>query len=237
MSSAARSGGPPPKRPSPRPSSLPRRLGLSTFHKCERPSSASEGVPVLGQRIRGVTVSADLPISELFLVRERDRAHPLRALVGVALRHEEPNRPSVFDWERLAIPLVREENVGIVQDVERVGCRVAVAASDSREASRRADLRPLRHFLDCDSDPLVVERRPTGDAVERGHHFRGRKAEELVVCETDWLIDRAIHPQVPLLRVEPWNDAEVEPRPFPDLPLSGWETPLRSHRDETIEIT
>src|SRR2546425_578384 len=124
----------------------------------------------------------------------------------------------------------------MVQDVERVGSRVAVAASERREASRRANLGPLRHFLDRDSDPLVVERRPTGHAMEGGHHFRRRKTKELVVRKAGRLPDRAIHAEVPLLRVEPRNDAEVEPRPFPDLPLSGRETLLRSHRDETIEI-
>src|SRR5690348_8459526 len=100
MSSAFHSGGPPPKRRSPRPSSLPRGLGLSTFHKCAG-ATPSEGVAVLGQRIRRVAVPADLPVPELFVVRERDGPHPLRTLVGVALRHEEPYGSPMFDRERL----------------------------------------------------------------------------------------------------------------------------------------
>src|SRR3989454_11343138 len=235
MSSAARSGGPPPKRPLPRPSSLPRRLGLSTFHKCKR-SEQSEGVAVLRQRIRGVAVPTDLPVPELFLVRERNGAHPLRALVRIALRHEEPYGSPVFDRERLAVPLVGEQDVGIVEDVERMGGRVPVAAPEGREAGGRADLRALRHFADRDSDPLVVERGPARHAVERGYHSRGRQSEKLIVRETDRFVDRAVHPQVPLLRIEPGDDAEVEPGPFPNLPLSGRETPLRRHPTETIEI-
>src|SRR2546426_5024945 len=233
MSSAARSGGPPPKRPLPRPSSLPRRLGLSTFHKCKR-SEQSEGVAVLRQRIRGVAVPTDLPVPELFLVRERDGAHPLRALVRIALRDEEPHRSAVFDRERFPVPLVREENVGIVQDIEGMGCRIAVATSEGRETSGRPNLRSFRHFLDRDSDPLVVERGPTGDAVERGHHFRGRKAEQLVVREADRLVHPAVYPEVPLLRIEPRDDAQVEPRPFPDLPLSRREEPPPSPRGEAL---
>src|SRR3989442_6582279 len=90
---------------------------LSTNEGSESPS---EGIAVLGQRIRGVAVPADLPVPELFLVCERDGAHPLRTLVGVALRHEEPNWPPVFDRERLDVPLVREQDIPIVEDIERM---------------------------------------------------------------------------------------------------------------------
>src|SRR2546422_3985396 len=213
-----------------------KRARLIYFPHMRMSKSPSEGVAVLGQRICGVAIPADLPVPELFLVREGDGAHPLRALVRIALRHEEAYGSAVFDREGFPVPLVREENVGIVKDVERMGCRIAVATSEGRETSGRPNLCSFGHFLDRDSDPLVVERGPTCDAVERGHHFGGRKAEQLVVREADRLVHRAVHPEVPLLRIEPRDDAQVEPRPFPDLPLSRREMPLRSHRDETIEI-
>src|SRR5213594_3623108 len=206
---------------------------LSTNARCESPS---ERVAVLGQRIRGVAVPADFPVPELFLVREGDGAHPLCALVRIALRHEEPDGSPVFDRERLAVPLVREEDVGIVEDVERMGRRVPIAAAKGREAGGRADLRALRHLADRDSDPLVVEGRPARDAVERGHHLRGGKPQEFVVRVADRFVDRAVYAEIPLLRVEARDDAQVEPRPFPDLPLPGRETPLHSHPTETIEI-
>src|SRR3989454_610498 len=117
-----------------------------------------------------------------------------------------------------------------------MGRRVAIAAPEGREAGGRADLRALRHFADRDPDPLVVERGPARDAMERGNHFCGRKSQELVVREADRLVDRAVHAEVPLLRVEPGDDAQVEPRPFPNLPLPGRETSLRRHPTETIEI-
>src|SRR2546425_161803 len=120
-----------------------KRARLMYFPQMQGCESPSERVAVLGQRIRGVAVPADFPVPELFLVRERDGAHPLCTLVGVALRHEEPDRTPVFDRKRLAVPL---------------------------------------------------------------------------------------------LRVEPGDDAQVEPRPFPNLPLPGREKPLRRHPNETIEI-
>src|SRR3989475_1768515 len=213
-----------------------KKARLIYFPQMRMSPTASEGVPVFRQRIRGVAIPSDFPVSELFFVGEGDRTNPLRALVCVALRDEEPHRSAMFDREGFPVPLVREENVGIVQDVEGMGCRIAVATSEGRETSGRPNLCSFGHFLDRDSDPLVVERGATGQAVERGHHFRGRKAEQLVVREAERLVHRAVHPEVPLLRVEPGDDAQVEPRPFPDLPLSRREMPLRSHRDETIEI-
>src|SRR2546426_2820132 len=236
MSSAARSGGPPPKRPSPRPSSLPRGLGLSTFHKCGRPKAQSEGVAVLGQRIRGVAVPADLPVPELFFVRERDGAHPLRALVRVSLRHEESHRPAVLDRQGFPVPLVCEEDVCIIQNIERVGRRVAIAAPERREAGRRANLRAFGDLLHRDPDPFVVESGPAGHAVKGRNHFDRRKSQELVVRETDRLLDRTVYTEVPLLCVKPPNDSQNEPGPFPNLSLSGRETPVHGHCPETIEI-
>src|SRR5712691_4121365 len=213
-----------------------KRARLIYFPQMRTIEGPSEGVAVLGQRIRGVAVPADLPVPELFLVRERDGAHPLRTLVGVALRHEEPNGSPVFDRERLPVPLVREQDVRIVEDVERMGRRIAVPAAEGREAGGRADLRALRHFADRDPDPLIVERGPAGDAMEGRNHFCGRKSQELVVGEADRFVDRTVQAEVPLPRVETGDDAQVEPRPFPNLPLPGRETHLRRHPTETIEI-
>src|SRR5437879_11579183 len=117
-----------------------------------------------------------------------------------------------------------------------MGRRVAVPAPEGREAGGRADLRALRHFADRDPDPLVVERGPARDAMERRNHFCGRKSQELVVREADRLVDGAVYAEVPLLRVETGDDAQVKPRPFPNLPLPGREKPLRRHPTETIEI-
>src|SRR5712691_1189589 len=213
-----------------------KRARLIYFPQMRTIEGPSEGVAVLGQRIRGVAVPADLPVPELFLVRERDGAHPLRTLVGVSLRHEEPDGSPVFDRERLAVPLVREQHVGIVEDVERMGRRIAVAAPEGREAGAWVDLRALRHLPDCDPDPFVVERGPARDAMERRNHLCGRQSKELVVREADRFVDRAVHAKIPLLWVETGDDAEVEPRPLPNLPLPGRETPLRRHPTETIEI-
>src|SRR2546426_4138857 len=213
-----------------------KKARLIYFPQMRMSLAPSEGVAVFRQRIRRVAVPSDFPVSELFFVGEGDRTNPLRALVCVALRDEEPHRSAGFDWKRFPVPLVREENVGIVQDVEGMGRRIAVATSEGRETSRRPNLCSFRHFFDRDSDPLVVERGPTGDAVERGHHCRGRKAEQLVVRKADRLVHRAVHPEVPLLRIEPRDDAQVEPRPFPDLPLSRRGVPPPTRRGQTHRI-
>src|SRR6266705_318565 len=213
-----------------------KRARLIYFPQMCARTRPSEGVTVLGHRIRGVAVPADLPVPELFLVRERDGAHPLCTLVRVALRHEEAHGSPVFDRQRLAVPLVREQDVGIVEDIERMGRRIAVPAPEGREAGGRADLRALRHFADRDPDPLVVERGPARDAMEWRNHFCGRKSQELVVREADRLVDGAVHAEVPFLRVEARDDAEVEPRPLPNLPLPWREATLRRHPTETIEI-
>src|SRR3989454_4468726 len=206
---------------------------LSTNARGESPS---EGVAVLGHRIRGVAVPADLPVPELFLVRERDGAHPLCTLVRVALRHEEAHGSPVFDRGWVPVPLGGEEDVRVVEDIEGMGRRVPVAASERREARGRPDLRTFRDLLDGDPNPLVVEGGPAGDAMEGRNHFCGGKSQELVVREADWFVDRAVHAEVPLLRVEARDDTEVEPRPFPNLPLPGREMSLRRHPSETIKI-
>src|SRR5437667_6533649 len=207
-----------------------KRARLMYFPHKQRTRGASERVAVLGQRIRRVTVPADLPIPELFFVRERHRSHPLRALVRVALRHEEPHGSPVFDRERFPVPLIREEDVGVVQDIQRMRSRIAVPASKGRKASRGANLRAFRNFLDGDADPFVVERGPARDTMERRHHLGRRQPQELFVGETHGVLDGDVHTKVPFLRVEPRNNAEIEPRPFPNLPLSGRETPLRDHQ-------
>src|SRR5206468_12608678 len=101
-----------------------KRARLIYFPHMRMSKSPSEGVAVLGQRICGVAVPADLPVPELFLVRDADGAHPLRALVRVALRHDEPDGSPVFDRRPLAVPLVGEEDVAIAEDVDRTGRRV-----------------------------------------------------------------------------------------------------------------
>src|SRR2546427_12889964 len=72
--------------------------------------------------------------------------------------------------------------------------------------------------------------------MERRSKLGGWKTQELCVCEAVRFVDGAVHAEVQLLRVETGDDAQVEPRPFPNLPLPGREKPLRRHPTETIEI-
>src|SRR5881409_2579175 len=76
-----------------------KKARLIYFPQMRTSPTASEGVAVFRQRIRGVAVPSDFPVSELFFIGEGDRTNPLRALVRIALRHEEPHRSAVFDRE------------------------------------------------------------------------------------------------------------------------------------------
>src|SRR2546422_10217212 len=99
-----------------------------------------------------------------------------------------------------------------------MGRRVAIAAPEGREAGGRADLRALRHFADRDPDPLVAERGPARDAMERGNHFCGRKWQELVVREAERLADPAPQAEGPLPRTAPAAAGPAPPPPIAPRP-------------------
>src|SRR3990172_5279459 len=202
-----------------------RAYGLWTF-----PPGCSERIAVFRPWVRGIAVPADLPVAEFLRFRERDRADPLRDFPGVPLRDDQAQGASVLEGQRLPVPLVRQEDVVVIQDGGRVGRRVSVAATERRVATRRLDLGAIREFADRHADPLVLERRPARDAVKVRHDGHPREGEQLVVRQAQGPRDFAVHPQVPLLRIEARHDSEIEPGPLPDLALPGRKLPVRRHR-------
>ena len=102
-------------------------------------------------------------------------AHPLRALPEVEVRDEQPRRAAVLRVERLVVVLVRDPRLAVADVLEREVRRVAAVAEREdvlgarvdaveqrveRDARpRRVELRPLRHAVDVDGDPLARQRR------------------------------------------------------------------------------
>src|SRR5690606_17389063 len=70
-------------------------------------------------RVGIVVVAVALPEAEPVVRRELEAADPLGALPEVALGHDEPERPSVLELQRLALEGVREQHVVVIEDVER----------------------------------------------------------------------------------------------------------------------
>src|SRR2546425_12160337 len=99
------------------------------FPKLRNGASASKRISIFGQRIRRVAIAADLPVAEFLFLCEGHRADPLRALVRVSFRDEEANGASMFQRQRLSVPLIRQKDAGLVQHVERMRRGVAVPAA------------------------------------------------------------------------------------------------------------
>src|SRR4051794_38635637 len=76
-------------------------------------------VALLGERLGMDVVPPDLPEPPDVLRGELETGQPLRALPGVALRHDEPQRPPVLGGEVLAVLAPRDEHVLVVHRVER----------------------------------------------------------------------------------------------------------------------
>src|SRR5207245_9047186 len=102
--------------------------------------------------------AAVVRVAAFLFLDEGARADPLRSLVRVSLRDEEAHWASMFQRQRFPVPLIREQDAGLVQHVEGMRRGVAVPAPKRCESGRGSDLRALSQFADRDADPLVVER-------------------------------------------------------------------------------
>src|SRR5215203_5128310 len=73
-----------------------------------------------------VVVAVALPEAEAVGRRQLEAPDPLRALPEVALRDDEAERVAVLQLERLALEGVGEQDVVVVEDLERQVGRVAL---------------------------------------------------------------------------------------------------------------
>src|SRR5688572_29362850 len=103
-----------------------RLRGRSGFELGPRPFLV--GVPFLAERLGVDVVAADLPEAPLVLVDELEPGEPLRALPGVPLRHDEPERPPVLRLEVLSPVRPRDQDVIVAHRLEGEVRRVAVLA-------------------------------------------------------------------------------------------------------------
>src|SRR2546428_6844783 len=84
------------------------------FPKLRNGARASKRISVFGHRIRRVAVAADLPVAEFLFLGEGDRADPPRALVRISFWDEQTHRASMFQRQRLPVPLIRQEDARLV---------------------------------------------------------------------------------------------------------------------------
>src|SRR3989475_8603428 len=130
------------------------------FPKLRNGASASKRISVFGHRIRRVAVAADLPVAEFLFLGEGDRADPLRALVRVSLWDEEAHRASMFQRQRLPVPLIRQEDAGLVQHVQGMRRGGTVPAPKRCESGRGSDLRAPSQLADAEASQRAVGRPP-----------------------------------------------------------------------------
>src|SRR5262245_15197970 len=109
------------------------------------PSNASLRQPALSKtifspRIRCVGITTYFPEPEDVPVEKSDFPDELRALPGVALRNDYPGRTAVIGRQRLAIPAVRDENVVVHADIQRIVRRITIVAFEENVRSFRLRL-------------------------------------------------------------------------------------------------
>src|SRR5438045_2496009 len=96
--------------------------------KWQRGFAARLRKPILLPRVRDVRVATHFPEAEYVAVEKNNFANELRAFPRVALRNDDARRAAVFFRQRLIVPRVRDEDVIIHADGERVVRRVAIVA-------------------------------------------------------------------------------------------------------------
>src|SRR5205085_9996664 len=110
-----------------------------------------EAVALFLPVVRVVVVAVALPEARLVGGAKLEPAEPLGALPEVAARHDEPERPAVLGRERLAVGLVGDERVLILERRERqVRAETLLRMRDDKaRASPRVD--ELRELAPVDA--------------------------------------------------------------------------------------
>src|SRR5712671_5823708 len=82
--------------------------------------------PVLRPGISRVRIAPHLPEAEDVAVQKSNLADEFRPFPGVTFGDDDANRTPVFDGQRLAIPLMCQQNVLIKADLQWIVCRIPV---------------------------------------------------------------------------------------------------------------
>ena len=161
-------------------------------------------------------VAVLLPETGLVVVHEFEAADPFDAFPGVQMGHDEAQRVAVIGGERFAIVFEGEECGGAEEVGERDVGGIAVFGFDHDVGGAGADADPLEEVGKKDAFPADVEAAPAGDAVHVGGDLGHGEAREFVPGEAQTLVDHAGDFEIPGLRIEARDVADVE-----DWPLQG----------------
>jgi hypothetical protein len=145
-----------------------------------------------------VVVAVGLPEAGLVIERQREAAHPLRALPEVQMRDQEPRRAAVLGVQRLAIVLVDDPGLALGDVLERKVGRVAAVAPSRDVLGRRIDVFEQR--VHRDAPPAGVQLRPLRHAVDvDGRRLLGQ-GEKLVPRPGSSAVHRAVDREGPLFK-------------------------------------
>src|SRR5207248_10918499 len=125
-----------------------------------------EAVPLLLPEVGVVRIAVALPEARLVDRRELDPAQPLGALPEVLAGDQEPHRPSVLRRERLAVGLVDDERLVVLERGERDVRREAVLGVGDREAGARPRAAECRQLAPVHALEARVEAAPARLAVD-----------------------------------------------------------------------
>src|ERR1044071_7170057 len=76
--------------------------------------------PIFRPRIGRVRVPANLPKPKYIAVNERYLPNELCPLPRVTLGNNHARRPAMFFWNGFSVPFVRDQNIVIQADLERI---------------------------------------------------------------------------------------------------------------------
>ena len=133
----------------------------------------------------------------------------------------EPDGPAVLRGQRLAVGLVDDERVLVLERRERHVRREARLGVGDREVRGRLRPAELRELAPVHALELRVEAAPAGDAVDVGRHLGRRERLQLVEAQRERLLDLAGHLERPGGEVDVRHLARVEHRPLLREVLAG----------------
>src|SRR5262249_9152792 len=157
-------------------------------------------IPLLEPRIGVVVVTAPLPVARVVVGREANAGQPLRALPEIAVGHDGAHRGAVPARERLALLLVRDEDVGLERLLDVDVRSVVRGALEDREARARLELGARRQVGDTDAGPVRADDAPLGHAVDVAGLLLLRHRQELGVIDLERRFDLAVDLGAPVLR-------------------------------------
>src|SRR5205823_3215517 len=136
-----------------------------------------------------VVVAVALPEAGLVGRAQLEAAEPLRALPEVPARDDEAERPAVLGRERLAVGLVGDKGVLLLERLERHVRGEALLGVRDDEARMRLRLDELRELAPVDAAEPRVEAAPARDAVDVDGDLGGGQLAELVPGERERPLD------------------------------------------------